>query len=150
VISLREIAFYDSGSATLLASGLPTVARIARILAPRREFIRIEGHTDNVPIHNSAFRSNWQLSVARASNMVDLFISDFGFAPQRLSAAGYSEYHPVASNDTAEGRAQNRRVDIVVLNPELWGLAAGSATAPQPGSELGANPSVGSVPSHLR
>jgi chemotaxis protein MotB len=129
VISLREIGFYDSGSAALKPDSLATVARIARILLPRREFIRIEGHTDNVPIHNALFGSNWQLSTARASGMTEILITEFGFAPQRLSAAGYAEYHPVASNDTPEGRAQNRRVDIVVLNPILWGWAGRNTTA---------------------
>ena len=137
VISLREVGFYESGSATLLPSAVPAVAKIADILLPRGEFIRVEGHTDNVPIHNSAFASNWQLSTARAGNMIELLISRFGFAPYRLSAAGYAEYHPVATNNTAEGRAENRRVDIVVLNPALWGLAGSktsSAYSPTSGS----------------
>lgn len=116
VISLREVGFYDSGSASIKPEGLPAVARVAAILLPRREYIRIEGHTDNVPIHNRFFQSNWDLSVARATGMIRLFISDYGFSPQRLSAAGYAEFHPVMTNDTAEGQAQNRRVDIVVLN----------------------------------
>src|SRR5208283_2490958 len=77
--------------------------------------IRVEGHTDNVPIHNSRFASNWELSTARATEMIRLFITQYNFPPIRLSAAGYAEYHPVASNETVEGRGQNRRVDIVVL-----------------------------------
>jgi chemotaxis protein MotB len=129
VISLREVGFYESGSATLMSSALPILAKIANILLPRDEFIRVEGHTDNVPIHNSAFGSNWQLSTARAANMIELLVTRFGFAPYRLSAAGYAEYHPAATNDTPEGRAENRRVDIVVLNPALWGLASGRASA---------------------
>jgi len=76
--------------------------------------ISIEGHTDNVPIHNSQFASNWELSTARAVEIVRLFITRYGFSPDRLSAAGYSEYHPIASNSTAEGRQLNRRVDVVV------------------------------------
>jgi len=123
VISLREVGFYESGSATLMPSAFPVLTKIADILLPRGEFIRVEGHTDNVPIHNSAFGSNWQLSTARAANMTELLITTFGFPPFRLSAAGYGEYHPVATNDTAQGRAENRRVDVVVLNPALWGLA---------------------------
>jgi chemotaxis protein MotB len=116
VISLREVGFYDSGSASIKPEGLSAVARVAAILLPRREYIRIEGHTDNVPIHNRFFQSNWDLSVARATGMIRLFISDYGFSPQRLSVAGYAEFHPVTTNDTAAGQAQNRRVDIVVLN----------------------------------
>ena len=117
VISLREIGFYASGSATLKPSSLPAVQRIAMVLLNRPENIRIEGHTDNVPIHNTEFASNWELSTARATGMIQLFITKFEFPAGRLSAAGYAQYHPVASNATAEGRARNRRVDIVVLAP---------------------------------
>jgi chemotaxis protein MotB len=77
--------------------------------------MRIEGHTDNIPIHTAQIASNWELSTARATELVRLLIQDHGFAPERLSAAGYAQYHPVASNLTAQGRAQNRRVDIVIL-----------------------------------
>src|SRR5204862_2262192 len=77
--------------------------------------LRIEGHTDNVPIHNAKFASNWELSAARATGLVRLLILKYQLAPDRLSASGYAEYHPVASNDKEEGRAQNRRLDIVVL-----------------------------------
>lgn len=129
VISLKEVGFYESGSASLMPGALPVLVKIAHILLPRGEFIRVEGHTDNVPIHNSTFGSNWQLSTARAANMIELLITRFGFAPNRLSAAGYAEYHPLATNDTAQGRAENRRVDIVVLNPALWGLAGGRTPA---------------------
>lgn len=117
VISLREIGFYASGSATLRPSSLPAVQRIAKVLLHRPENIRIEGDTDDIPIHNSKFASNWELSTARATGMIRLFITKFGFPPERLSAAGYAQFHPVASNATAEGRARNRRVDIVVLVP---------------------------------
>ena len=127
VISLQEIGFYDSGSATLKPESLQTVAKIAELLGNRREFIRVEGHTDNVPIHNAAFKSNWDLSTSRATGMIDLLINHYGFQPQRLSAAGYAEYHPIASNTSPETRGQNRRVDIVILNPQLWGLFGGGS-----------------------
>jgi len=132
VISLQEIGFYDSGSATLKPGSLASVAKIAALLAGRREFIRIEGHTDNVPIHNAVFKSNWDLSTSRATGMVDLLINQFGFQPERLSAAGYAQYHPIAPNDTPESRGQNRRVDIVILNPQLWGLFKSPAKSPAP------------------
>jgi chemotaxis protein MotB len=77
----------------------------------------VEGHTDNVPIRNARFPSNWELSTARATTVVAYLIERFKFAPERLSAGGYSEYRPVESNATAEGRSRNRRVDIVVLHP---------------------------------
>ena len=76
--------------------------------------IRVEGHTDNVPIHNSRFKSNWDLSTARATNTIRLLITQYDFPPERLAASGYAEYRPIASNDDAAGRAQNRRVDIVI------------------------------------
>ncbi|HZQ96143.1 MAG TPA: OmpA family protein, partial [Candidatus Sulfotelmatobacter sp.] len=77
--------------------------------------LRIEGHTDNVPIHTPQMTSNWELSTARATELVRVLIVRYNFAPQRLAAAGYAEYHPIASNGSAQGRAQNRRVDIVIL-----------------------------------
>ena len=115
VISLREIGFFDSGSAELRATSEAAVQRIAEVLSAQTNNIRIEGHTDNVPIHNAQFASNWELSTARATEMIRLFITHYDLPATRLSAAGYAEYHPVPSNETAEGRAQNRRVDIVVL-----------------------------------
>jgi chemotaxis protein MotB len=115
VISLREAGFYDSGSAVPHASSLPSLDEIARTLASSPYDLRIEGHTDNVPIHTGQFDSNWELSTARATRLARLFIERQGFRPGRLSASGYAEFHPVASNDTAEGRSENRRVDIIVL-----------------------------------
>lgn len=119
VISLREFGFFDSGAAALKPSALPAVDRIASILASRSCRLRIEGHTDNVPIHTAQMASNWELSTARSTELVRLLIQRNHFAPQRMSAAGYAEYHPIASNDTAQGRAQNRRVDIVILSEHI-------------------------------
>ena len=123
VISLREAGFYDSGSAEVHPSSLPILNRIATTLATTPYDIRIEGHTDNVPIHTAQFDSNWELSTARATRLTRIFVNG-NFAPYRMSASGYAEFHPVAANDTAEGRSQNRRVDIIVLprtspHPEL-------------------------------
>jgi chemotaxis protein MotB len=115
VISLREIGFFDSGSAQLRPNSEAAVKRIAEVLSAQPNSLRIEGHTDDVPIHNTNFASNWELSTARATEMIRLFIIRYHFPPARLSAAGYAEFHPVANNSTVEGRAQNRRVDIVVL-----------------------------------
>lgn len=115
VISLREAGFYDSGSATPHPASLPSLDAIAETLKATPYDVRIEGHTDNVPIHNSQFDSNWELSTARATRLARLFIERQSFQPERLSASGYAEYHPVASNATAEGRSENRRVDIIVL-----------------------------------
>lgn len=115
VISLREAGFYNSGSATPHPASIPSLDAIAETLKATPYDIRIEGHTDNVPIHNSQFDSNWELSTARATRLARLFIERQDFQPERLSASGYAEYHPVASNATAEGRSENRRVDIIVL-----------------------------------
>lgn len=116
VVSLREFGFFNSGSASIKPQSLPALDRIASILAIRTCRLRIEGHTDNVPIHTPQMASNWELSTARATELIRVLIMDHRFAPERLSAAGYAEYHPIASNLTASGRAQNRRVDIVILN----------------------------------
>ncbi len=116
VISLREFGFFDSGSAALKPSALPALDRIASILSVRSCHLRIEGHTDNIPIHTPQMASNWELSTARSTELVRLLILRYRFSPNRLAAAGYAEYHPIASNDTPQGRAQNRRVDVVILN----------------------------------
>lgn len=115
VISLREAGFYDSGSASPHPQSRATLDKIASTVAATPYDLRIEGHTDNVPIHTSQFASNWELSTARATELAKTFIVDHHLAPGRLSAAGYAEYHPVAANDTLDGRSQNRRVDIIVL-----------------------------------
>jgi chemotaxis protein MotB len=117
VVSLQEAGFYASGSAALLPGAIAPLASIARILRRRRNAVRFEGFTDNVPIHNTQFHSNWALSTARAVGLVELFIRRFHFPPQRLSAAGYGKYHPIANNATAAGRRLNRHVDIVILPP---------------------------------
>lgn len=119
IISLREFGFFDSGSAMLRPSAMPALDRIASILSVRACRLRIEGHTDNIPIHTAQMASNWELSTARATELVRLLIVRYRFAPDRLSAAGFAEYHPIASNGSAQGRAQNRRVDIVILSEHI-------------------------------
>jgi chemotaxis protein MotB len=116
VVSLREVGFFNSGTAELLKEGQAPLARIARILNAKGFQIRVEGHTDNVPIHTSQFKSNWELSTARATELVALLVEQYGFDPMQVSAAGYSQYRPVASNDAEEGRKINRRVDLVVIS----------------------------------
>ena len=119
VVSLREAGFFGSGSTALGPQALPTLSAIVKVIGPERMRIRIEGYTDNVPIHSARFDSNWELSTARATEIIKLFITKFAIAPERLSASGYGEYYPVAPNDTAEGRATNRRVDLVILNSNV-------------------------------
>jgi chemotaxis protein MotB len=115
VISLREAGFFDSGSAVPKPETLPTLRKIAASLGRTAYDLRIEGHTDNIPIHTAEFDSNWELSSARATRIARTFIGLKAIPPDRISAAGYAEFHPAASNGTAEGRAENRRVDLVVL-----------------------------------
>lgn len=113
VVSLEEAGFFDSGAADIRTSALPVLARIAAVLPESP--LRVEGHTDNVPIHTAQFASNWELSSARASSIGRLLLKYPNIRPENLSVAGYAEFHPAASNDTAEGRARNRRVDLVLL-----------------------------------
>lgn len=115
VISLREAGFFNSGSATPKPGTLTTIKQIAASLGRTPYDLRIEGHTDNAPIHTAQFASNWDLSSARAIGIARLIIEQHAIPPDRISAAGYAEFHPIASNATAEGRAENRRVDLVVL-----------------------------------
>lgn len=131
VVSLREAGFFSSGSAMLKPEAMDTLREIAAFLGQVPYDVRIEGHTDNVPIHNAAFDSNWELSAARATGIARLFLEWHSLAPERLSAAGYGEFHPAASNDTAEGRAQNRRVDLVVLPRTMFDFAEPSKTMKQ-------------------
>jgi outer membrane protein OmpA-like peptidoglycan-associated protein len=106
---------FESGSAGMKSASQLAFDRIAAMLRERDYRLRIEGHTDDVPIHTARFTSNWELSTARATEIIRLLIVRDGFRPDRLSAAGYAEFHPVAPNATAEGRGMNRRVDIVIL-----------------------------------
>ena len=119
VISLREVGFFESGSAQMKSTSVDAFDRIAGMLSQHDYRLRIEGHTDNAPIHNAQFPSNWELSTSRATEIVRLLIVRDGFSPNRLSAAGFAEYHPVATNLTREGRGMNRRVDIIVLGQAL-------------------------------
>lgn len=119
VISLKELGFFDSGQAELLPGAAEKIEKIAKVLAKPGLEIRVEGHSDNQPIHNAQFRSNWELSAARAMAVLRLLVDDAGYDPKRLSASGYGEYHPVADNRTPEGRRMNRRVDLVVVQAEV-------------------------------
>jgi len=116
IISVADKYFFESGSADLKEDSKRVLDKIAVALLKYPNMIRIEGHTDNVPIHNEKFPSNWELSAARAINVAKYFINNHNIQPERISTVGYSEYRPIASNNTPEGRAKNRRVDIVILS----------------------------------
>jgi chemotaxis protein MotB len=114
-VSLKELGFFDSGSATLKHGAARKIERIAKVLMKPGLEIRIEGHSDNQPIHNAQFGSNWELSTARATTVLLLLVNDSGFDPKTLSASGYGQYRPIADDSTTEGRRMNRRVDLVVI-----------------------------------
>jgi chemotaxis protein MotB len=116
VLRLRDAAVFQSASATLRDDVLPDLEAIAATVRDLPNGIRIEGHTDPVPIRSSHFRSNWELSAARAAEVLALFAERGGIAEARLSVAGYGSQRPLTENDTEAGRAQNRRVDIVVID----------------------------------
>jgi chemotaxis protein MotB len=116
VIAIPEAFSFGNGSADLSPQAQDLMLRVGTVLKDAPNGVRVEGHTDNTPIRTTQFASNWELSTARATRVVAFFVSSSGMPANRLSAAGYSEFHPRADNATAEGRARNRRVDVVILN----------------------------------
>lgn len=124
VISLREAGFFDSGSALPRPDAIPALRRIAASLQGSPYDVRVEGHTDNIPIHTAQFASNWELSSARASSIARILLAIGATPAERLSAAGFAEFHPVDTNDTSQGRANNRRVDLIVLPRTAVNFAA--------------------------
>jgi chemotaxis protein MotB len=131
VVSLREAAFFASGGDAVSPATYSSIEKIAHAIQGLPNLVRLEGHTDAVPIHNSRFHSNWELSAARSIAMLELLMSRFDIPPERMAVAGYADTVPVESNDSAEGRAHNRRVDVVILNengarPEPRPVAGGS------------------------
>lgn len=117
VIRITDTALFDSGKAEIREDAIEPIDRLGEIVASMKENVQVEGHTDNIPINSIQFPSNWELSSARATSIVRRFVTR-GVEPARLTAIGYGEYRPIATNDTAEGRAKNRRVDIVILNED--------------------------------
>lgn len=115
VISLKEALLFNSGSAVVTPEAKRIVVKVGQIIQLLPNQMRIEGHTDNLPIRTILFPSNWELSTARATNVVKLLINEVGIKPEHFSATGYGEYRPIVPNDTELNRARNRRVDIVVL-----------------------------------
>lgn len=130
-VEIKSSILYPSGSARLEPAAIPILEQLATLLAPFPNPVHVEGFTDNVPIHTAAFLSNWELSAARAASVVHLF-SDYGIAPQRMAAIGYGEFKPVASNDSVEGRAKNRRVVLVIMPgvDARWSRSPASLVAP--------------------
>jgi chemotaxis protein MotB len=118
-VSMVDKILFPSGEAGITPAGLRVLHRVGNVLKnTQHKIIRVEGHTDNVVISGrlkGTFPTNWELSTARASNVVRFLQDSVGIGPERLQAVGLSEYHPVASNATAQGRSQNRRIEVALL-----------------------------------
>jgi chemotaxis protein MotB len=118
VLSLPEAGSFPSGQADPTVEAEQVLGDIGRVLATVPNAIRVEGHTDDVPMKSALYASNWELSTARATRVVELLVERAGLPATRLSAAGYAEFRPRVANDSPEHRARNRRVDIVVLSAD--------------------------------
>ena len=118
-VSMSDKLLFKSGDATVEAKGREALKKLAEVLNKNGDIgISIEGHTDNVPIKTAIYKDNWDLSTARANNVVRLLSNEYGMDAHRLTASGRGEYYPVADNTTVEGKAKNRRTEIV-LSPKL-------------------------------
>jgi chemotaxis protein MotB len=118
-VSLQEKLLFKSGSAVVDPKGKEALKSLAQVLTNTEDIsVMIEGHTDNVPIKTNSFKDNWDLSTARATSIVRILTKDNGFASDKISATGRGEFHPVATNDNIEGRAGNRRTEVI-LSPNL-------------------------------
>ena len=116
VVSLQQATFFPSGEDTIDPATYSSLEKVATAIRKLPNPVRLEGHTDSVPIHTARFRSNWELSAARAIAVLELLGERFGVPLERVAIAGYAETVPVAPNDSEQGRARNRRVDIVILS----------------------------------
>lgn len=116
VISLKQAAFFPSGEDSLPSDTYPSIQKVATVIRKLPNPVRLEGHTDAIPIHNSRFRSNWELSAARSIALLELLDGRFEVPRLQMAISGYADSKPVDSNETEEGRARNRRVDILIMN----------------------------------
>ncbi len=116
ILQLDETILFDSGKADLKESSIKALDTITTLVNSMENDILVEGHTDNVPIHNSQFASNWELSTERAVSVVRYFVGEKGVAPTRFSVKGYGEFKPLVDNSTPENRAINRRVDVLIVD----------------------------------
>lgn len=135
VISMQQAAFFPSGDDNIDPKTYDSVEKIAKIIGDGPNPIRLEGHTDSQPIHSARFASNWELSSSRGISMLHLLSDRYGIPHERLAVVGYADTVPKDSNDTAEGRARNRRVDIVILNQHI--APQQQAAAQEPGKAPG-------------
>ena len=124
-VQIKSSVLYQSGSATISLDAIPVLEKIGKILSPFPNEVMVEGYTDNIPISNMIYPSNWELSAARSASVVHLFMKS-GIDPKRLTATGYAEFRPIADNKTEEGRSKNRRV-VLVIPAELEAKAIAEA-----------------------
>lgn len=141
-VEINASVLFTQGEAALDASADPPLRAVAKVLAGASFPVKVEGHTDNTPINTFRFPSNWELSAARASSVVRLFV-DAGVQPDRLTAAGYSDQRPIADNDTDEGRARNRRVTILIES--MFTEPAPSASPAAPPARIEADDPIRSI-----
>lgn len=137
IVQILEKDSFPSGSAELEIEFLPTLAKIGRLLQPLYGAIAVAGHTDNVPISNSQYRSNWDLSAARAATVVQQLL-DTGIDPERVMVSGYADTQPRAPNDTATNRALNRRIDITLITNKARHGGFAEDSAPESGDDVAA------------
>ena len=142
VISLQQATFFPSGEDAIDPATYPSLEKVATAISQLPNPVRLEGHTDAIPIHTARFRSNWELSAARSIAVLDLLNTRFNVARGRMAIAGYAETIPLASNESDEGRARNRRVDIVILSRQQM--------EKEPGPEVPAAPLKAALDSHAR
>lgn len=138
VIRLDENLLFPPGSASLTPPAKRVLDRLAEILRRQPNHLRIEGHTDDTPIHTDRYPSNWQLSTDRATNVIVYWVGRGTLPPERLSAAGYGQYRPVVPNDTPAHRALNRRVEVVLLRQSLTKYEPWDRSAERSGEDEGA------------
>jgi chemotaxis protein MotB len=127
VISIREAGAFAVGSADLSGDAQSLLQDLGSVLSGIGNQVRVEGHTDDIPIHTARFASNWELSTTRATTVIAFLLEHAGVQPDHVAAAGYAEYHPRVANSSDANRTRNRRVDLIILNP-----AAEAAAAPAP------------------
>jgi len=132
IMSLREAAFFAPGDAALQPESLQIMTKVAEALTRIPGQIRLEGHTDDVPIRTEMYPSNWQLSAARAITVLRLLSGSYQIDPDRLAAAGYGEFRPLEPNDTPENRSKNRRVDVVILTKDAAAMEPGERAQSSP------------------
>jgi chemotaxis protein MotB len=159
VITISGSLLFDAGKADVRPEAVDVLARLASIIEPAAGEIRIEGHSDNIPIATAEYPSNWELSSRRAASVLRYFTETMGLPAERFQVAGYAEFRPIVPNDTRENRAKNRRVEIILLTPQIAPLAvsdgplssvdatkpAAGAPAPPPAA---AKPAAAAKPTH--